>query len=93
MYGVCTRILGGGGWENIVRSVCVCVCKGSLCIESGVGAVATWAEGMHIMFSNTTVHKIDGSFDPLWSGTAMYKLCMQNKTNHTFLMLNLLLDG
>ena len=62
---VCVQGYWGEEGEKILCAVCVCVCKGSLCIESGVGAVATWAEGMHIMFSNTTVHKIDGSFDPL----------------------------
>ena len=45
---------GEGGGENIVCSVCVYV-KKSPCTESGVGAVATWAEG--ISFHNRTQNR------------------------------------
>ena len=67
MYGLCVQGCWGGGGRRGVRKYCVqcvCVCKKSPCTESGVGAVATWAEGISL-FSYTTVHKIDGSFDTL----------------------------
>ena len=66
MYGLCVQGCWGGG-GRVVRKYCVqcvCLCKESPCTESGVGAVATWAEGISL-FSYTTVHKIDGSFDTL----------------------------